>query len=66
MIGIIAGVVGLIAGILLHRRIVAEDLKLAVIVKKLVGAKVAAAKLAEIKVGEAIKQEVTKVKKVHM
>lgn len=53
----IIALISFLAGFLLHKAIVREDLKLAGMVKKLVGAKVAAAKLAEAKV----KSEVAKI-----
>lgn len=53
---ILALLIGLILGALLHKRVVKEDLKIAAIVKKILGAKIAAIKIAEAKAVAEVKK----------
>lgn len=64
MIGfiILAFIVGIVAGVVLHGWAVKEDLKIAATVKKLVGEKVAAVKAEAAKVGLEIKKAEVEVK----
>lgn len=60
MIGlIVALLIGLALGVILHKRIVREDLKVAETVKKILGARIAAIKAADAKKAE-VKPEAEK------